>query len=156
MGLEEITLSQIISLVGGIAGLVSLVVLITKYLLERPNLKFVVEDAYYNQPQPSDSANFSQFYIGLRIENTGRRNTTVHSFVLTFNYKEKSYSPPLMDGRMEVIINADDVKRQILIFGLQKRQFIIPEGNIDNATLDISHTFGKAKTINILTIAQQH
>ena len=136
--------------------MLSLGILLTKYVLEKPKLKIIIEDVYYEQPQPSDSANFSLFYVELRIENTGRRNTTAHTFVLTFDYKEKRYSPPLMDGKMEIIINAEGVRRQFLIFGLQKRQYIIPEGDINNAILDISHTFGKAKTINIPRIRQGH
>jgi hypothetical protein len=143
MELQNITFVDIVSLVGGIAGLLSLGILILQFLLEKPKLHVVVENAYYNQPQPSDSANFSLFHIPIRIENKGRRNTTVHSFTLTFNYQEKQYSPPLQDGRIEVIVIAEDVKRTHLIFALQKRQFVIPEGDIQNAVLEIVHTFDK-------------
>ena len=85
MILQNITFVDIISLVGGIAGLLSLTILILQFLLEKPILNAVVENPHYNQPQPSDSANFSLFHIPIRLENRGRRNTTVHSFTLTFN-----------------------------------------------------------------------
>lgn len=143
MDLQNITFVDIVSLVGGIAGLLSLAILIIQFLLEKPNLNAVVENPYYDQPQPSDSANFSLFHIPIRMENKGRRNTTIHSFLLTFNYKGTQYSPPLQDGKIEVIVNAEDVKRQHLIFALQKRQYVIPEGDIENAFLEVVHTFDK-------------
>ena len=150
MALDNFT-TQLVGLIGGVAGLLSLGILLTKYVLEKPNLKIIIEQSFYNPPESHES-NFSIFFIGLRIENKGRRNTTVHSFDLTFDYKNKTYSPPLIGGS-EVIINADDTKRINLQFGLQKRQFVVPEGDIEDAILKIAHTFNK-KTIEISKIKQ--
>lgn len=138
-----LTTTDITAIFGVIIGSISLALIIYKTLKEKPKLNIVVENPHYNQPQPSDSANFSLFYIPIRIENKGRRNTTVHSFTLTFNYQGKQYSPPLQDGRIEVIVIAEDVRRKHLIFALQKRQFVIPEGDIKNAIFEIVHTFDK-------------
>ncbi len=148
----DIFTTQIVGLIGAVSGLLSLSILLTKYILEKPNLKIIVEKAYYHPPDTVD-ANFSIFFILLRIENKGRRNTTFHTFDLTFDYQDKSYSPPLIDGRTETIIHADDSKRFNLQFGLQKRQFIIPSGDIENASLKIAHTFNK-KTIEIPKIRE--
>lgn len=152
MSADDITFVQIFPFVGGIAGLLSIAILFIKYLFEKPKLEIIVEDAYYYPPNPSDTANFSEFYIDLRIENHGRRNTTVHSFNLAFSYKGKTYSPPLNGGRTEIVIVADDVQRKRLIFDLQKRQYVIPEGDIENATLEISHTYGRGQKIEIKKI----
>ncbi len=131
--------------------MLSLGILLLKYVFEKPNLKTTVEKVYYTQPE--STYNFTTFYISLRFENVGRRNTTVHSVELSFTYKDENYSPQLLEGQVEVMVISDDVKRKHVNFGLQKHQYVIPEGDIYNATLKITHTHDK-ETITIPVIKQ--
>ena len=140
MVLENITLQELVSFIGGFAGMLSLSILLIRYVFEKPKLKIIIEKTYYTPPHDS-TYNFTTFYIKLRFENKGRRNTTVHSAELSFEYQGKSYSP-ILPSSIELVVIADDVKRADLNFLLQKNQYIIPEGTIRNSKLKISHIYG--------------
>ena len=143
--------TQIISVVGGISGLISLGILLVKYVFEKPKLKTFVEEAYYGQSESNSNLVF--FHLSLRFENKGRRNTTVHGGDLNFMFKEKEYSLSLSRVLSEMIVIADDTKRASLELTLNKNLDKIPEGDIKNGILKIVHTHGK-ETIPIPIIKQ--
>jgi hypothetical protein len=133
---------QIIGIVGGTAGMVSLAIVLYKTWKEKPRLSFTVEKTYWSIHTPQDPV-FNPISISLRIDNKGDKGTTIYGTYLSFEYDHEHKT--IKDDRgLSILVPPHETIRHLLNYYIKRNEFKI-ENNIKNATLTITYTHGQKK-----------
>lgn len=132
--------TNLTAFIGGIAGFISLAIIIYKTYTEKPILKFKLKDAYfwgYDTPENP----MTSFSVSLTVSNKGQRSTTIHTVTFSFEYKGKTYMPTLQ-AMTPTQIPPDDTKSLLFSFYMkpEEGQF---SGTIEKGKLIIEHTHNK-------------
>lgn len=136
-----VTIPEIVGVVGGIAGIVSLGLIIYKAKRERPIISCEIDrEPSYNQPQ-NESDNFITFSIGIKFHNRGLRPTTIHDWKLSFEYENKKFIVnKAYDNSFQ--INQDSSTTQFFPLNIKKEKGPFND-SIKNSVFTIRHTFGE-------------
>lgn len=130
-------LTNLTAFIGGIAGFISLAIIIYKTFTEKPILKFTLKDAcfWYSDTPENPMSGFS---VSLSVSNKGQRSTTIHKVSLSFVYEGKTYSPEMSMSSVTQL-PPDDTKPLLFSFYLKPEDGRFTS-DINNGTLIIEHT----------------
>jgi len=140
-----VSTAEIIGVIGGIAGLVSLGILIYKTAKERPKLSYDIFDRITFYP-PDSNSNFYNFSISIKFHNTGGRGTTIHRSKLSFKYDNKEYH--IEDTRESPLtIYPDSSTTKFCSFYIREDEAkgIHIKDAVTNCLLTFGHTHGTLK-----------
>ncbi len=140
-----VSIAEIIGVVGGTAGLISLVILIYKTVKERPRLSFEIMDRVTFYP-PHENQNFYNFSISIKFHNKGRIGTTIHSSKLFFKYGKEEFE--IEDPReSSLTLEPDSSTTKNCSFYIRKDEIknINIKDVVTNCLLTFRHTHGILK-----------
>lgn len=146
-----VTTAEFIGIVGGIAGLLSLGIIILKEIRKKPKLICDVTNSYFYLPTRTED-HFIGFSIDLKIHNLGNRTTTIHKAKLSFDYQGKHFQPS-MSGQLDVLMTPDRTEQKSIQFNHNRRTDGEIKDKVQNCELIIEHTHG-TKTISIPEMKQ--
>jgi len=140
-----VSTTEIIGVVGGIAGLISLGILIYKIAKERPKLSYEITDrvTFYT---PHEHQNFYNFSISIKFHNKGRIGTTIHSSKLSFKYEGEEFE--IEDPRESpLILDPDSSTTKYCSFYIRKDEVknVNIKDLVTNCLLTFRHTHGTLK-----------
>jgi len=146
-----VTTAEFIGIVGGIAGLLSLGIIILKEITKKPKLIYDVTNTYFYAPIEKKD-HFIGFSIDLKIHNLGNRTTTIHKAKLSFDYQGNNFQP-LMSGQLDILMIPDRTEQKSIHFNHNRRTDGEIKDKVQNCELIIEHTHG-TKTISIPEMKQ--
>jgi len=146
-----VTTVEFIGIVGGIAGLLSLGIIILKEITKKPKLIYDVTKSSFYSPYRAED-NFFGFIIDFTVHNLGNRATTIHKAKLSFDYQGKHFQPPL-SGQLNILMIPDRTAHKTIHFNHNRRTDGDIKDKVQNCELIIEHTHG-TKTISIPEINQ--
>ncbi len=137
-----VSITEIVGVVGGIAGLLSLALIIYKTIREKPIISCEIsgEPYYYNPSNESD--NFISFSVNAKIHNRGSRHTTIHDWDLAFEYNNEKFKINNNNYGNPFQVNADSTRSQYFILNIKKEKGPFKD-YVKNCALTMYHTFGE-------------
>ena len=146
-----VTTAEFIGIVGGIAGLLSLGIIIIREITKKPKLIYDVTKSIFYLPYRKEE-NFIGFNIDLTVHNLGNRATTIHKAKLSFDYQGKRFQPE-MAGQLNILMIPDRTVQKAIHFNHNRSISGDIKDKVQNCELIIEHTHG-TKTISIPEINQ--
>jgi len=146
-----VTVVEIIGIVGGLAGLLSLTIIILQKITRKPKLNYHVTKSYFYIPTQKEN-HFIGFIVNLKIHNLGNRPTTIHKATLSFDYEGKNFQLSMTE-QLDILMIPDRTEQRMLLFNHNRRTDGEIKDKVQNCELVIEDTHG-TKTILIPEIIQ--